>query len=520
MSRGARYDVIIVGSGAGGATLAHRLANSGKRILILERGDWLPREAENWDSREVFGRHRYTTTEQWRDGAGRPLMPETHYVVGGNTKVYDAALFRLRESDFDEAAHADGVSPSWPLKYADFAPYYLEAERLYQVHGMRGGDPTEPPESEPYPFPALAHEPVIAELAEALRRVGSTPFMLPLALRVDAEHPERSACVRCATCDGFPCLVQGKSDAEITCIRPTLREHANVELMTGARVLRLDTDHSGGSVHSVKVAVGDEMLVLEADVFFVAAGAINSAALLLRSRSPRHPAGLANGSGVVGRHYMCHVSSAFMSLKTQRNPTRFQKTLGINDWYHARADGTPALGHVQMLGKVDGGILGAQLPPQLSSLLPRGLLDVVGRHTVDFWLMTEDLPKPDNRVLIDDDDTIRLSYRGNNLAAHRELDARFRDLLSRAQPKKSFVTDRVYLSRRIPLSGVAHQCGTVRFGLDPTTSALNIDCRAHELDNLYVVDGSFFPSSGAVNPTLTIIANALRVGDVIRQRLA
>lgn len=508
-----QYDVIIIGSGAGGSTLAHRLAPTGKRILVLERGDWLPREAENWDSMEVFGKTRYVAQETWRDREGKALKPSTVYCVGGNTKIYGAALFRLRERDFAETRHPDGVSPAWPLSYADFAPYYLEAERLYQVHGRRGSDPTEPQESQPYPYPALEHEPLIARLAEDLARIGCKPFYLPMALRVDAEHPQISPCIRCATCDGFPCLLHAKSDAEIACLRPAL-EHSNVQLMRHACVERLETDASGREVRTVQVRQGDKHLSFAASIVVISTGAINSAALLLRSANERHPNGLANGSGVVGRHYMCHNSSAFMALTTAKNPTRFQKTLGLNDFYHAQ-DGAPPLGSIQMLGKVDGGVLRAQAP----GIVPTALLDHVAQHSIDFWLMSEDLPKPDNRVEVDADGVIRLSYAPNNLAAHSQLDARLREVLTRAQPKKSFLPNRAFLSMKIPLSGVAHQGGTVRFGRDAATSALDVNCRAHELDNLYVVDNSFIPSSGAVNPTLTIIANALRVGDVITQRL-
>lgn len=507
------YDVIIAGSGAGGATLAHRLANTGKRILVLERGDWLPREVQNWDSREVFGKARYSAGETWRDRKGRELQPSTLYCVGGNTKVFGATLLRLRERDFVETVHADGASPAWPLSYTDFAPYYLEAERLYQVHGTRGADPTEPPESAPYPYPALEHEPLIAQLAADLTRIGCKPFHLPMALRVDAAHPQTSPCIRCATCDGFPCLLHAKSDAEIACMQPAL-QHNNVELLRHARVERLGTDPSGRQVNAVQVSHNGESHTFKADIVVLACGAINSAALLLRSRNERHPRGLANGSGVVGRHYMCHNNSAFIALTAARNPTRFQKTLGLNDFYHAR-DGAPALGHIQMLGKADGGVLGANLP----GIVPQALLDKIAHHTIDFWIMSEDLPKPENRVEVDRDGTIRLSYTPNNLAAHSQLDAKLRELLTRAQPRKSFMPDRAFFSMKIPLSGVAHQGGTVRFGRDPATSALDTECRAHEVDNLYVVDNSFIPSSGAVNPSLTIIANALRVGDVIRERL-
>ena len=507
------YDVIIVGSGAGGATLAHRLAPTGKNILVLERGDWLPREPQNWDSSEVFGKGRYVAKDSWRDREGKSFNPSTLYCVGGNTKIYGATLLRLRERDFEHSEHADGASPAWPLRYADFAPYYLEAERLYQVHGTRGQDPTEPPESAAYPHPAIEHEPLIAKLLADLEEIGARPFSLPMALRVDATHPQTSPCILCAYCDGFPCLLHAKSDAEIACMRPALA-HPNVSLLRNAYVERLETNARGDTVTAVEVTVDGAPATFSAEFVVLSCGAINSAALLLRSHNDRHPAGLANGSGVVGRHYMCHNNSALIALGLACNTTRFQKTLGLNDFYLPAAD-QPALGHIQMLGKADGGVLGAQLP----QLVPTALLDQVAHHSLDFWIMSEDLPRADNRVTIDADGVLRLSYVPNNVAAHRALGGCLRDLLTRAQPRKSFIPDRAFFTAPVPLMGVAHQCGTVRFGHDPASSALDVNCRAHEVDNLYVVDNSFVPSSGAVNPTLTIIANALRVGDVIAERL-
>ncbi len=515
MNEPSRYDVIIIGSGAGGATTAWRLATRGKRVLVLERGDYLPREAENWDSDAVFVRNRYKTREKWLDRRGRTFTPATHYCVGGNTKVYGAALFRLRERDFHETRHKDGVSPAWPLDYAEFAPDYLAAERLYQVHGQRGSDPTEPPCDAEYDHPPIAHEPAIAELFANLKRAGNQPFPLPLALRLDQARPQTSPCIKCATCDGFPCLLHAKADAEVICMRPALAS-GNVTLLTGRCVERLETSPSGREVTAVHARAGAELETYMADIVVVAGGAINSAALLLRSINAQHPHGLANSSGVVGRYYMCHVNCAVVALMRKPNPTRFQKTFGLNDFYNESGAGNAPLGHIQMLGKLDGG----QLRPQTPFPVPRRLLDTFANHTIDFWLISEDLPDPDNRVTIDSKGTIQLSYRPNNLAAHGELRRRFQQTLSDASHAMAVLPERAYLGQRIPLSGVAHQCGTVRFGRDPANSALDVNCRAHDVDNLYVVDGAFFPSSGAVNPTLTIIANSLRVGDVIAERLA
>lgn len=508
-----RYDVIIVGSGAGGSTLAYRLARTGKRILIVERGERLPREPENWNSREVFVLNRYKTTETWLDRKGRTLHPQTHYCVGGNTKVYGAALFRLRAHDF-LPKHGDGPpAPAWPIGYAEFAPYYLEAERLYSVHGQRGADPTEPPCSNAYPHPPISHEPIIQRLFDGLTRAGHRPFPLPLALLLDEAHPEHSACVRCPFCDGFPCPVRGKADAEVACLEPALG-HGNVALMTGTLVERVETDATGRSVTGLRASKNGEPLSLEADVVVLSCGAINSAALLLRSANAAHPDGLANGSGVVGRHFMSHNNSALLAFGLEPNGARFQKTLGLNDFY-GDGNGGDALGHVQMLGKADAGQLAGVLPVPV----PDALLGAVARHTTDFWLMSEDFPDPENRVTVEPSGQIRLSYGANNQRAHHALVRCFSRALNEVEAGRGLWSRKACVSRAIPLSGVAHQCGTVRFGRDPKQSALDVDCRAHQLDNLYVVDGSFFPSCGAVNPTLTIIANALRVGDAIAERL-
>jgi choline dehydrogenase-like flavoprotein len=508
------YDVIVIGSGAGGGTLAHRLAPSGKRILILERGDFVPREKDNWDSHAVNVAAKYHTREVWQDRNGRPLHPHTNYYVGGNTKFYGAALFRLREQDLGELRHHGGLSPAWPISYADLEPYYTEAEWLYHVHGERGVDPTEPWTSAPYAHPAVSHEPRIQRLHDDLARHGLHPFHVPLGIMLDEAQPHRSACLRCNTCDGFPCLVKAKSDAQVVCVEPALKR-PNVSLMTNAKAVRLETSASGREVTGVVVERAGDTFTLTADVVVASCGAINSAALLLRSASDRHPHGLANGSGVVGRHYMGHINSVLLAISRTPNPTVFQKTLAVNDFYFA-ADGFPyPMGHISFVGKLDAVALSAGAPP----FVPGMTLEAIARHSLDFWLTSEDLPHPDNRVTLDRDGTIVLSYTPNNEAGHRELIKRLEYLLEHLDLHPHLVPRNLFLGDRIPLAGVAHQNGTIRFGRDPRTSALDPTCRAHELDNLYVVDGSFFPSSGAVNPALTIMANALRVGDHILERL-
>ncbi len=517
-----RYDVAIIGTGAGGGTLAWALAPTGKKILLLERGEYVPREADNWSTRAVNLEGKYQTKETWRDHDGEMLHPHTNYWVGGNTKFYGAALFRLRREDFGEIKHWGGVSPAWPIGYDEMEPYYTRAEQLYHVHGERGVDPCDPPASAPYPHPPVSHEPRIRHLADDFARQGLTPFHVPLGIMLDEADPRTSACIRCATCDGHPCLVRAKSDAQVVCVDPAL-EHSNVTLVTGARVTRLQTSASGREVTRIVVERGGIEEAYAADVVVVSAGAINSAALLLRSASDRHPHGLANGSGVVGRHYMGHVNSVLMALSKCPNPTIFQKTLALNDFYFGSPEWDFPMGHISFVGKLDGETLKAGAP----KLAPGWTLDLMARHSLDFWLTSEDLPDPDNRVTLDRNGDIVLSYRPNNDEGHRRLIAALERLMQ-GQAKcmihghdchQGLFARNLFLGQRIPLAGVAHQNGTIRFGHDPRASALDTDCRAHEVDNLYVVDASFFPSSAAVNPGLTVMANALRVGDRLRDRL-
>ena len=513
-----QYDVIIVGSGAGGGTLAHRLAPSGKRVLILERGDWLPREPENWDAEAVFVDNRYVSKDTWFDNEGKAFQPQIHYFVGGATKFYGAALYRLRERDFGELKHHGGISPAWPIDYHVLEPYYTQAEQLYQVHGARGEDPTEPPASAPYPFPPVSHEPRIQRLFDDLAKVGMHPFHAPAGIMLDEAEPAFSACIRCATCDGFPCLVHAKSDADVIAVRPALR-HSNVTLVRNAYVRRLETDGSGRTVTTVVADVEGAEQRFSADVVVVSAGAVNSAKLLLASANDRHPNGLANGSDQVGRNYVFHNSRAFLAVSTEKNDTRFQKTLGVNDYYFGDPDFDYPMGNLQMVGKSSAPMYRGEKPLE-AGLAPTFLLGDVAEHAVDFWLSVEDLPDPDNRVTLDRDGQVVMSYTANNQEPMEQLYHRVKKHLSHLGMHPHHLIPRdVYMKNDIPVAGCAHQAGTVRFGADPSTSVLDTDCKAHEVDNLYVVDTSFFPSIGAVNPALTAIANALRVGDHLLARL-
>jgi choline dehydrogenase-like flavoprotein len=512
------YDVIIVGTGAGGGTMARHLAPSGKRILLLERGDWLPREPANWLAQDVFVDNRYVSEDTWYDPAGKPFQPQIHYFVGGATKLYGAALYRLREEDFGELLHHDGVSPAWPISYDELEPYYTQAEQMYEVHGARGEDPTEPPASAPYPLPAVSHEPRIQQLSDDLAAAGYQPFHAPCGIRLNEPNPPYSACVRCQNCDGFPCAVHGKSDAEVLGVRPAL-EHPNVDLLTNARAVRLETDPGGTAVRAVVVERDGKLERYEAELVVLACGAASTAKVLLSSATDEHPNGLANGSDQVGRNYMFHNSQAVLALSKDENPTIFQKTLGLNDFYFAGNGHDYPLGNIQMVGKSQAPMFHGEKPGE-TKLAPHWSLDKVAKHAIDFWLSTEDLPRPENRVTVDRDGKLTLAYTATNDKPKQELYKQLHSMLAKLHMEPGHLFHRfAYMKNEIPVAGVAHQAGTCRMGEDPETSALNADCRAHELDNLYVVDTSVFPSIGAVNPALTAMANSLRVGDHLLERL-
>ena len=488
------FDVVIIGSGVGGGCIAHVLAPTGARIVILERGSRLPREDRNWDPEAVYADAAYKSDERWADGSGRMFRPGQFYYVGGHTKVFGATMFRFRREDFRAMEHAGGLSPAWPIDYETLEPYYARAERLFGVHGEAGADPTEPPRSGPYPHPPLRHNPVIAEIAGRLRAQGLRPFPMPSSVQ---DH-EGGGCVRCNTCDGFPCRLGAKGDAETRLIDPVL-QHENVALQTEALVVRLLADASGRRVEAAELADGTRV---RGDLFVLAAGAINSAAILLRSVHAKHPNGLANASGMVGRHYMNHNCTAVMAIRPLRaNRDSFQKTLALNDFYLGDGEGGPPLGNIQLLGKI--------MEPMLRNEIrrvPQWARAWLAAHSVDWYAMSEDLPHPESRIRVQGDGAIVLDWRRTNMAAHETLVAKARRLLRAA----GFP---IVLTRAFSKETPSHQCGTARFGHDPADAPLDPFCKAFDLDNLYVVDASFFPSSAAVNPALTVAAQALRAGE-------
>ena len=515
------YDVIIIGSGPGGGSVAQRLAPTGKRILMLERGDYLKRGRENWDSKTVFVDATYQAKETWYGKKGESFAPGLHYFVGGNSKVYGSALFRLRERDFGDVQHYDGLSPAWPLGYDVFEPYYGQAEKLFHVHGKRGEDPNEPWSSTPYAYPPVSHEPKIQALSDTFKADGLHPFHLPLGILLDEKDGKvtpTSPCIRCDAFDGFPCAINAKADAQVICVDPTIKLHDNFTLLTNAYVSKLETDASGKSVSTVHVTRDGVPETYSADIVVVACGALSSALLLLRSVNDHHPNGLANGSDQVGRNYMRHDMSILMALMKEPNHTVFQKTLAVSDYYFGAEDYDHPLGLIQMCATSHGEQIRGEAVPGFLSWLPEMPFEKMAEHSMDFWLQSEDIPKAENRIAYDGDKVVLSLTEGSGRAA-KGLKKKLEQMLSKAGAHPVLMERSLYLGKNIPVGGTAHQAGTCRFGTDPTTSVLDLDCKAHELDNLYVTDASFFPSIGAVNPTLTIIANALRVADHIKGRL-
>jgi choline dehydrogenase-like flavoprotein len=498
------YDIVVIGTGAGGGTIAQALAPSGARMLIVERGGFVPQEEENWSPIAVWRDRRYRTTERWVDERGAQFLPYTHYCVGGNTKFWGSVLYRLRREDFQAIDHVDGTSPAWPIDYDTLEPYYERAERLYHVHGDDGIDPTEPSRDSPYPYEPIPHARAMEEIVKRLRAHGLHPSPLPLGL---IKPGEEGGCVLCNTCNSFPCRVQAKSDADVLCVRAAVGR-PTVTLWTNAYARRLLTDASGTKVDAVEIERSDEVLRVDAGLVIASCGAVNSAALLLRSASEAHPNGLANSSGLVGKRYMAHLATMVEAVDLgRRNDTTFSKTIAINDYYLRGPNGGYPLGQIQAQGRTHG-LMAKLHAPWWGRWIPLPIYNWWVDRGYDWLAMSEDLPHEENRVTLDGSGRIVLRYRQTNMQAHRELVTELKRILAR-------IGLRFPVTHSLGTSNTTHQCGTLCFGTDPATSVLDPYCRAHDVRNLFVVDASFFPSSAAVNPGLTIAAQALRVADHI-----
>jgi len=488
-------DVLVIGAGMGGAALAYQLRDSGLDVLVVERGERLPREAENWNPTEVFEHQRYRPTERWVDEqSGDEFSPGVHYTVGGNTKVYGACLPRFREVDFEANEHAGGISPEWPITYEELEPYYASAETALLVHGDDTGDDTAPRRSGPYPFPALPHEPCIEALAEAWKRQGLSPVSMPMGV----DLRDGGGCIRCGTCDGFPCQLGAKADAETSFLDPALG-HPNVRIATGAQVVELRI--SGRKASTALVHQGTTDHVIRFRQVVLAAGAVNTAALLLRS-GDRTRGGLCNSSGLVGRNYMVHNSTFLVAVDPRRrNTANFTKTLGLHQWYTKGPDNPIPLGSVQMLGKLQAPMIAAARPHT-----PKRLLAAMTNRSMDLYITTEDLPSSKNGVRLGSSGKIGIEWAPSNLKPHGILVNRMSKVMRSAGYPLIF-------SERAGIETNSHMCGTATMGNDPLNSVVTPSGLAHDIENLWIADSSVFPSSAALNPALTIAANAMRTGD-------
>jgi choline dehydrogenase-like flavoprotein len=500
-----RADIVIIGSGIGGATIALSLAPSGRSIVILERGERLGDSDAARSDRAIFRDGVFRSDEEWLDGSGRAFNPGNYYNVGGNSKFFGAVMLRYRREDFGEMQHLGGVSPAWPISYDEMELWYQKAEDLFEVRGDTSQDPTEPTHSGGYPFPPVPDEPTIANMRQRLTKAGVTPSSLPLAV----DH--KSWLSRAKTpWDAFPDTTGAKKDAESAALAKAL-QYPNVSLVTGAKVTGLGTGKDGrisfvdfGQTVRGTSARGEQKR-LEPKICILSAGAVNSAALLLRSANDANPTGLANGSDTVGRYFMNHNCSAILALHPWRkNTSVYQKTLQFNDFYLSGGPSNRPLGNIQLLGKISGQILASQ------SALPVWMAQQIAARSVDWYAMSEDLPDYDSRVSVTGGRVV-LDWKRTNLDAHKTLVQKAKSVLRKA----GFP---ILVSRAFDRKTPSHQCGTTRFGADPKTSVLDLHCRSHDHSNLYVVDAGFLPTSAAVNPALTIAAQALRVGNYIKEK--
>ncbi|GAA5632849.1 6'''-hydroxyparomomycin C oxidase [Acinetobacter calcoaceticus] len=493
-------DIVIIGSGIGGSTLAYSLAETGKRIVILERGEHLKDTSEARDDTSIFLKGFYKSSEVWEGTDGEKFLPGNYYYVGGNSKFYGAVMYRYREEDFHPRQHMEGSSPGWPISYAEIEPWYQKAEQLFKVHGNGGEDKTDPPRSSSYSYAPVPDEAAIASVRARLKKAGVNPTSLPLAIDLE-KWLERAP----TGWDAFPNTGLGKIDAEVGPLAQALA-YPNVSLITDARVIRLETDSNGSKVTSAIYVKGGKEYQIYAETFAVAAGAVQSAALLLRSANKVHPTGLANSSDQVGRNFMNHNTTALLAIDPRsENTSVYQKTLAFNDFYNKDPETGFPLGNVQLLGHITGNILKANLP----TLFPLWLSNLIARYTYGWFLTSEDLPNPESRVMVRDGQIV-MHWVRSNMNAHNELIKRTRAVMKKA----GFP---IVLTHTFGRKTTSHQCGTARMGNDPKTSVVTPYCQTHDIPNLYIADASVLPTSAAVNPALTIAALALKAGAEISQ---
>lgn len=483
-----RYDAVVVGSGAGGSTLAYRLATRGLQVLVVERGDYLKPGRQGLS--EAPGIYQYHL------GAGGP---DGKSFVGGQTKFYGSALYRMRESDFQSVEHESGISPAWPITYWDLEPYYQEAEALYAVHGSPAGDPSEPPRRRAFPHAPISHGPIVSELVERIERLGVSVAAIPRGL----DYGPGGKCILCATCDAHYCQLDAKMDAEIAALRPALAT-GNVRVAVRTECLRVLTDRAGGHVTGVVIRRQGKEATVFADVVAVCAAIPGSAVLLRRSRTNKHPQGLGNDYGNLGRYLAGHsVGMIFPIVSWKKLPPLHTKTFAINGYYHGAPEWPFPLGVIQVAG---------QIPFwEKSSRLMRPLAQLVGTHALTCFYMTEALATRDSGLLFEGDLIGRRIAPVHNAKSFAKL----RELAVGIFRRAGYPT---LAPRRV--HDVWHEVGTARAGTSPETSVVDMNCQVHGIEGLFVMDCSVLPSAGAVNTALTIIALALRAGDFIARRAA
>jgi choline dehydrogenase-like flavoprotein len=495
------FDIIIIGSGPGGGTLAYALKDVNARILMVERGKYLPQEDKNWDSKAVLFERCYRSDDMWQNQSGRYFHPSSYNFVGGQTKVYGSTMLRFREEDFQTIEHREGISPGWPITYNQLEPYYCQAEKIYYVHGKCGDDPTEPYRSRPYPYPPIPHEPAIKVISKDLKKIGLRPFCQPIAVK----YGKGGRCTLCKKCVLFPCKIHAKGDTEVCCIRPAL-ESGNVDLWAETSAKKLITDSSGKFIKSVIVERKGKLLKLNTKIVVVSCGAVNTPKLLFDSSSSIYPNGLANSSGLLGKNYMQHNISFLVTVNPFRElHTSFEKTLALNDFYFGDDNFRFPMGHIQLAGKIDINLIAKHSYSPLIQL-PKILIEKVSERVLVWSVISEDLPDSNNKIILNHDGKPCIFRKPNNLIAHNKLLTKTKRILASIGLKNIFT---YHLGTALS----SHYMGTLPFGIDQSDSVLNPNCRAHDINNLYVVDASFFPSSGAVNPVLTIAAQSLRVAN-------
>lgn len=474
------YDVVVVGSGASGGTLAYGLATKGANVLVVESGDFVrpPHTKDPLDTRIGFAQSEYGPSGS---------LP----CVGGPTKFYGSALYRLRKSDFGWTRLETGESAGWPITYEDLEPYYCDAERLYAVHGSVTGDPTEPPRSAPYPYPAIAHQGLIRSLVSRLQENGVSVAHIPRGL----DYRDGGKCVLCATCDGYYCSRDAKMDSEIACIRPAIAT-GNLKLSTCTECVQVLLSPDGKRAAGVRLRRGSDEFTVLADRVAVCAGVIQTPLLLRRSRSTSHPQGIGNDHGCLGR-YMCGhtVVTLVLPMGLRPVPPTHTKTFAINSFYGPCEEWPYPQGVIQMAG---------QLPAYDQSPLVRALL---ARSLVSFCMTEEPSSKERGLIFGEDDSSTQLTRAVLCAKSSARLAGEAAKLFRRAGCK---------VVMKAPGRNVGwHGVGSARMGTDPSSSVVDSECRVHGIENLYVVDSSSLPSPGAVNTGLTLMALALRAADAI-----